>query len=38
MEHIKMINAQQAKATYTYENAKERLLKTNTAICFDKMC
>jgi hypothetical protein len=38
MEHIKMIKAQQAKATYTYKNTKERLLKTNTAIWFDKMC
>jgi hypothetical protein len=32
MEHIKMMNAQQAKATYTYKNTKEKLLQTNTAI------
>jgi len=38
MEHIKIIKAQQAKATYTYKNTKERLPKTNTAIWFDKTC
>jgi hypothetical protein len=33
MNNIKFANAQQAKAVYNYKNTKERLCKTNAAIC-----
>jgi hypothetical protein len=35
---MKIINAQQAKVFYNYENIKEKLLKTNSAIWFNKVC
>jgi len=34
---IKIVNAQQAKLN-NYKNTKLKLLKTNAAICFNKMC
>jgi hypothetical protein len=36
--HIKIIQAQQAKIYNIYRNTKLKLLKTNTAIWFNKMC
>ena len=38
MEHIKLINAQQAKSAYAHKNTKEKLLKMNTTIWFNKIC
>ena len=35
---IKVINAQQAKLHNTFKNTKLKLLKTNAAIWFNKMC
>jgi hypothetical protein len=35
---IKIINAQQANLCTTYKNTKLKLLKTNVAIWFNKMC
>jgi len=32
------ISAQQIKLCYSYKNTKLKLLKTNAAICFNKMC
>jgi hypothetical protein len=37
MEHIKIINAQQAKPTNAYKNKKQKLLKTYAAIWFNKI-
>jgi hypothetical protein len=38
-EHnIKFINAQQARMVYGYRNIKEKLLKTNASIWFNKIC
>jgi len=37
MEHMKIINAQQAKRTNAYKNAKQKLLKTKAAIWFNRM-
>jgi hypothetical protein len=36
--HIKFISAQQARLTYKYQNIKEKLLKTNVSIWFNKIC
>jgi len=36
--HIKIIAVQQAKIYDTYKNIKLKLLKTNAAIWFNKMC
>jgi hypothetical protein len=36
--HIKIINVKQAKIYNHYKNKKEKLLKTNAAIWFNKMC
>ena len=33
MYNIKFVNAHQAKTTYNFKNTKEKLLKTNPAIC-----
>ena len=35
---MKMVNAQQAKLINNYKNTKLKLLKTNAAIWFNKMC
>jgi len=35
---IKIIDAQQARIHNIYKNIKLKLLKTNAAICFNKMC
>jgi hypothetical protein len=35
---IKIINAQQARLNNTYKNTKLKLLKTNAAIWFNKIC
>jgi len=35
---VKMCNAQQAKNNIIYKNTKLKLLKTNAAIWFNKMC
>jgi hypothetical protein len=35
---IKIINAQQAKLCTNYKNTKLKLLKTNAAIWFNKLC
>jgi hypothetical protein len=32
VEHVKLMSAQQAKATHVYKNTKEKLLETNAAI------
>jgi hypothetical protein len=37
-ETIKFVGAQQAKLDNTYKNTKLKLLKTNTAIWFNKIC
>jgi hypothetical protein len=37
-ERIKMINARQARAYNNYKNTKLKLLKTNAAIWFNKIC
>jgi hypothetical protein len=37
-DHVKFINAQQAKAVHLYKNTKEKLLKTIAAVWFNKMC
>jgi len=36
-EHIKFINAQQAKSVHCYKNTKEKLPKTIAVIWFNKM-
>jgi hypothetical protein len=36
--HVKIINAKQATTYNRYKNTKEKLLKTNAAIWFNKMC
>jgi hypothetical protein len=36
--NVKFINAQQAKSVYHYRNIKEKLLKTNASIWFNKIC
>jgi len=38
MEDIKIINAQQAKATHAYKNTKQKVLKTKAAPWFKKKC
>ena len=38
MEHIKFINALQAKVVHLYKNTKEKLLKTNRSVWINKMC
>jgi len=35
---IKIVNAQRAKLNNNYKNTKLKLLKTNAAIWFNKMC
>jgi hypothetical protein len=35
---VKIINAQQARISYNYKNITEKLLKTNSAIWFNKIC
>jgi hypothetical protein len=37
MEHTKFISAEQAKPVYKYKSTKEKLLKTNASIWFNKM-
>ena len=37
-QNIKFVNAQQAKPVYRYENIKEKLYKTNAAVCYNKTC
>ena len=36
--NVKLINAQQAKRIYKYENIKEKLYKCNAAIWYNKTC
>jgi hypothetical protein len=36
--NVKFISAQQAKATYLHHNIKKKLLNTNAAIWFNKVC
>ena len=36
--NVKFVNAKQAKETYQYRNAKEKLCKTNAAIWYNKIC
>jgi len=36
--NIKINGAQQARIHNIYKNIKLKLLKTNTAVCFNKMC
>jgi hypothetical protein len=38
LDHLKLINSQQAKTTYSYKNTKQKLHRTNAAIWFNKMC
>ena len=38
MSHVKIVIAKQAKTYHQYKNTKEKLLKTNAAIWFNKMC
>jgi hypothetical protein len=33
-ENVKFANAQKAKQTYQYKNIKQKLYKTNAAICY----
>jgi hypothetical protein len=35
---VKFVNAKQARKICEYKNTKEKLLKTNTAIWFNKIC
>ena len=35
---IKIVSAQQAKLSDNYKKTRPKLLKTNAAICFNKMC
>jgi len=35
---VKIIEAQQARLCTSYKNPKPKLLQTNAAVCFDKMC
>jgi len=37
-QDIKFVSSQQAKQTYQYKNTKEKLYKTNAAICLNKIC
>jgi hypothetical protein len=37
-ERVKIINARQAKVCNSYKNTKLKLLKTNAALWFNKMC
>jgi len=36
--NMKIVNTQQAKMCNTYKNTKLKLLKTNAALWFNKMC
>jgi hypothetical protein len=36
--NIKFVNTQQARLVYGYRNTKEKLLKTNASIWFNKVC
>jgi len=36
--HLKLINEQQAKLAHACTNTKEKLHRTNAAICFNKIC
>jgi hypothetical protein len=38
MTHLKIVYAQQAQIIQNYKNAKPKLLKTKTAILFNKTC
>ena len=38
MNNMKVINAQQAKIIHHHKNTKQKLLKTNAVIWFNKMC
>jgi hypothetical protein len=38
MNNMKVINTQQARIIHHYKNSKEKLLKTNAEIWFNKMC
>jgi hypothetical protein len=35
---VQMINAHQARIIHHYKNTKEKLLKTNALVWFNKMC
>jgi hypothetical protein len=37
-QKVKLINAQQAKPIYHYQNIKEKLHKTTASIWFNKIC
>jgi hypothetical protein len=37
-DNIKFINAQQARLVYRYRNTKEKLLKINASMWFNKVC
>jgi hypothetical protein len=36
--NVKFVNVKQAKETYQYRNAREKLYKTNAAIWYNKIC
>ena len=36
--NVIFVNAKQAKETYQYRNAKEKLYKTNASIWYNKIC
>ena len=38
MYNFEFENAQQAQVVYTFKNIREKLMKNNTAIWFNKMC
>jgi hypothetical protein len=38
INNVKVIEAQQARIIHHYKNTKDKLLKTNVAIWFNKMC
>jgi hypothetical protein len=38
LDNLKIIDAQQAKMSNSFKNAKQKLLKTNAAIWFNKIC
>jgi phage terminase Nu1 subunit (DNA packaging protein) len=37
MDYLKLIKAQETKDTYTYKNTKDKLNRTDAAICFNKL-
>jgi len=38
MDHLKLINVQQAKSKHAYKNAKEKWHRTSAAIWFNRLC